>query len=88
MCKNCELTFDQFMLSYVNAKQEFDFELLGLKLRFTYKQDSPMLIISDNYITKEYRFNTPYDLCRLSFNGTPFAELFFGDELVCKTKIK
>lgn len=76
MSTECELTFDQFMLLYVNAKKPFDFDFLGLKLHFKHKKDVPVLLIDDDYRVKEYKFNSEFDICRLSFNGVLFSSLF------------
>ena len=76
MHTNCELTFDQFMLLYVNKKKSFKFNFLGLTLQFFHKNNQPALLIDDGTCTKEYKFKSDFEICRLSFNGVPFSALF------------
>lgn len=76
MCKNTDLTFDQFMLEYVNNKKSFKFVASGLTLNFYYKDNVPVLEVDDGSFSKQIVFSSPFEICRLSFNGTPFSALF------------
>ncbi len=76
MCKINGLSFDQFMLSFVNNKKDYDFKLMGLTLSFKHKDNIPVLILDDDSVKKEYQFNSDFDICRLTFNGIPISVIF------------
>lgn len=76
MDKDSKLTFDKFMLEFVNNKKEFRFKLFGLKFYFCYEKSTPKMILDDGSIKREYKFDSAFDICRLSFNGVPFSTLF------------
>ena len=82
MCKNFDLSFDQFMMAFVNEKRNFCFKLMGLKIKFKHKNNKPVLLLDDSCHTKEYEFESAFDICRLSFNGILFSVLFNKLELV------
>lgn len=86
MCKNTDLTFDQFMLEYVNNKKSFKFVASGLTLNFHYKDNVPVLEVDDGSFSKQIVFSSPFEICRLSFNGTPFSALFKKVSVVEESK--